>query len=75
MSCLRGSGVGIRAGNQSSAQSKESWVESARLWSGRGFLMKMDDLHILTGSRAEEKTLLHACHSDTVGTVNLSTAR
>lgn len=61
MSCPRGSGVGIRAGNQSSARSKESSVEGAMLGSVRGFLVKTDDLHILTGSRAEEKTLLHAC--------------
>lgn len=37
--------------------------------------MRMDDLHFLTGSRSEEKTLFYACHSETVGTVNLSTIR
>lgn len=37
--------------------------------------MRMDDLHFLTGSRSEEKTLFYACHSEIVGTVNLSTIR
>lgn len=37
--------------------------------------MRMDDLHFLTGIRTEEKTLFYACHSETVGTVNLSTIR
>lgn len=65
----------MRAGNQSIAQCKESREEDAMLWRSRGFLMRMDDLHFLTGIRAEEKTLFYACHSETVGTVNLSTIR